>query len=377
MIFKNAHLVSPGFEITEGFLQVENGIILAIGLESEAPESGEVIDLEGRRLLPGFIDIHCHGADGADVCDASVKGLQHIAETKLKEGVTTWLPTTLTQPTEKLVDVVKTIAEWAPGAPLSVPGCHLEGPYINRKKAGAQNPEFTRLPDPLELRKLHDIFPAMILSLAPELPGGLEIIREARALGITASAAHSDADFSTISDAIGFGLTHLTHFGNAMTGLHHREIGMVGAGLVEENLMLEIIADGVHLCDDMLSLLLKLVTIDRLMLITDSVAASWQKDGETSLGGLDVIIKDGQARLKRNGSLAGSTLHANHGLRRLAGLYEGPLSEIVAASSANQARSLGMRDRGHLEVGKRADLVVLDDEFEVLQTFVMGVIPGV
>jgi len=119
------------------------------------------------------------------------------------------------------------------------------------------------------------------------------------------------------------------------------------------------------------------VPIDRLMLITDSVAASWQKDGETSLGGLDVIIKDGQARLKSNGSLAGSTLHANHGLRRLAGLYEGPLSEIVAASAANQARSLGMRDRGHLEVGKRADLVVLDDEFEVFQTFVMGVTTGV
>ncbi|MDA7535709.1 N-acetylglucosamine-6-phosphate deacetylase [bacterium] len=372
MILSNAHLISPGLEIPEGFLQIEEGEIFALGPMSELPKDDHVIDLAGKRLLPGGIDIHCHGADGADTCDASVASLQHIAETKLKEGVTTWLPTTLTQPAEKLVDVVSTIAEWAPHAPLSVPGCHLEGPYINREQAGAQNPEFTRLPDPLELRALNELFPSLILSLAPELPGALEMISEARSLGITPSAAHSTADAATIGEAIGFGLTHLTHFGNAMTGLHHREIGMVGSGIFEENLMLEIIADGIHLCDDMLRLLLKVVSVERLMLITDSVAASWQPDGESSLGGLEVIIKDGETRLKRDGSLAGSMLRFNHGLRRLADLWEGPLHEIVAVGGANQARSLGLCDRGHLEIGKRADLVVINDDFEVLQTYVSG-----
>lgn len=372
MILSNAHLVSPGLEIPEGFLQIEGCEIAALGPMSELPNDDHVIDLEGKRLLPGGIDIHCHGADGADTCDGAVESLQHIAETKLKEGVTTWLPTTLTQPAEKLKEVVRTIAEWASQAPLSVPGCHLEGPYINREQAGAQNPEFTRFPDPLELRELNELFPALILSLAPELPGALEMIREARSLGITPSAAHSKADAATIEEAMGFGLSHLTHFGNAMTGLHHREIGMVGAGLFEENLMLEIIADGVHLCDDMLRLLLKVVPVERLMLITDSVAASWQADGESSLGGLEVIIKDGQTRLKSDGSLAGSTLRFNHGLKRLAELYEGPLSEIVAVGAANQVRSLGLRDRGHLALGQRADLMVIDEDFEVLQTYVGG-----
>lgn len=368
MLLTNAHLISPGLDLPNASVLIEDGKIIEIANHF----SGD-LDLGGKMLLPGFIDIHSHGADGADVCDASVESLEHIARTKLKEGVTTWLPTTLTQPQDQLVKIVQTVAAWADTAPLSVPGIHLEGPFINREQAGAQNPQFVRPPDLNELRQLHEIFPALILSLAPEIPGALELIREATAMGITTSAAHTKSDYATIMAAAGYGLKHLTHFGNAMTGLHHREIGVVGAGLLEDCLRLELIADGIHLAPEMLELIFARVPREKIMLITDSASSSWQADGETTLGGLDVVIKEGVARLKSNGALAGSTLRYQNGLRLVHELTGKPLRELVATTSWNQARSLGLPDRGRIEPGFRADLVVLSDHFEVTHTFVSGV----
>ncbi|YCM45972.1 N-acetylglucosamine-6-phosphate deacetylase [Verrucomicrobiaceae bacterium 227] len=370
MLLTHAHIISPGLEITDGFVQVADGKIKSAGPMSEAP--GEGIDLKGRMLLPGFIDIHSHGADGHDVCDASPEGLEHIARTKLKEGVTTWLPTTLTQPADRLKEIVGTVATWAPTAPLHVPGVHLEGPFINREQAGAQNPEFVRPPDPAELRELHEIFPALILSLAPELPGALDLIREARSLNIVPSAAHTKADYATIMDAIAYGLGHLTHFGNAMTGLHHREIGVVGAGLLEDILKLELIADGIHLAPEMLDLIFKKVPRENIFLITDSVSSSWRPDGENDIGGLPVIIKDGIARLKSNGALAGSTLRYPKGLQRVQKITGEPLQDLVATTSWNQAQALHLPGLGKIEEGFVANLTVMDDQFEVISTFVKG-----
>lgn len=357
MLYTHAHLVSPGFEIEDGFLEASDGIITALGPMTEAPV-GEARDLEGKMLLPGFIDLHSHGAGGADVCDASVAGLDVIAEKKKQEGVTTWLPTTLTLLPERLEKVFKAVAEWAPASSISVPGIHLEGPFINREQAGAQNPDFVRLPDVVELTKLHAIFPIKVISLAPELEGAIDLIKAARALGIVVSAAHSKATHAEIQEGMEAGLTHLTHYGNAMTPLHHRELGMIGAGLLEDGLKLEVIADGVHSSDDFLRLLLKVVPIARLMLITDSVAAAWQGDGAYDFAGLSVVIKDGVARLA-NGALAGSTLKFDDGFRRIIGLSDRLVHELVAMTSLNQAKSLGLDDRGTLAVGKRADLAVL------------------
>lgn len=373
MLLTHAHIISPDLEIEDGFVRITGNSISEVGEMSAAPASSDDdFDLGGQLLLPGFIDIHSHGADGHDVCDASPAGLDHIARTKLREGVTTWLPTTLTQPAERLREIVQTLAEWAPKAPLHVPGMHLEGPFINREQAGAQNPQFVRPPDLTELRDLHAIFPAMILSLAPELPGAEMLIREACGLGIIPSAAHTKASYRIVREAMTNGLKHLTHFGNAMTGLHHREIGVVGAGLLEDGLKLELIADGIHLVPEMLSLIFKKVARDNLMLITDSVSSSWQADGETSLGGLDVIIKGGVARLKSNGALAGSTLRYPQGLRLIHEITKEPLQDLVATTSWNQARSLGLPKLGKIEAGFGADLVVLDGEFEVTHTFVKG-----
>lgn len=371
MLLTHAHIISPGLEIADGFVLISNGFIESVGPMSENP--GEGLDLGGQMLMPGFIDIHSHGADGHDVCDASPEGLEHIACTKLKEGVTTWLPTTLTQPADKLKEIVRTVADWAPSAPLHVPGIHLEGPFINREQAGAQNPDFVRHPDPAELRELQQIFPALILSLAPELPGALELIREARSMNIVPSAAHTKADYATIMDAVGYGLGHLTHFGNAMTGLHHREIGVVGAGLLEDVLKLELIADGIHLAPEMLELVFKKVPRENIFLITDSVSSSWRPDGENDIGGLPVIIKDGIARLKSNGALAGSTLRYPKGLQLIHEITGEPLQDLVATTSWNQARALQLPGLGKIEKGFTANLTVLDVNFEVLRAFVAGI----
>ena len=168
------------------------------------------------------------------------------------------------------------------------------------------------------------------------------------------------------------GLAHLTHFGNAMTGLHHREIGVVGAGLLDAALKLEVIADGIHLCPDMLRLIFQLVPINRLMLVTDSIAASWIGDGEVTLGGLPVTVKGGVARLAEGGALAGSVLRYNEGVRNVAEFTGLPLREIVKATSWNQAVSLGLEGFGKLEPGYHADVVLLEADFSVWMTFVRG-----
>ena len=374
MILTNAHLISPDLDLPDASVRVENGEITEVG-HLEVRESEHVVDLGGDMLLPGFIDIHSHGANGADVCDACSEKLETIAQSKLREGVTTWLPTTLTQPQDRLLKIVQTVRDWAPSAPLNIPGIHLEGPFINREQAGAQNPEFVREPNLNEFRQLHEIFPALILSLAPEMPGSLDLIREATGMGTICSAAHTKSNYETLMISQGYGLKNLTHFGNAMTGLHHREIGVVGAGLLETCFNLELIADGIHLSPEMLELIFAKVPLQKLMLITDSVSASWQPDGKTTLGGLNVEIKNGIARLSdegKEGTLAGSTLQFPQGFRRIHKITEQPLAELVCTTSWNQAQMLKLPDLGKIAPGYRANLTVLDDAFEVKQTFVAG-----
>ncbi len=373
-LIRNIRLVSPDLEIANGALLLENGRIREVFTPDQPlPAADNVIDGGGRTAMPGFFDIHSHGADGHDIGDNTAESVRHIARRKLQEGVTTWLPTTLTQSPATLLEIASHCAAYM-AAPEScrVPGLHVEGPFINPANAGAQNPEFVRPPDFAELEKLHQTAPVRIVSLAPEMPGALDLIRAATGQGIVCSAAHTSAKAADIEKAKEAGLTHLTHFGNAMTGLHHREIGVVGTGLVDDSLMLELICDGIHLSPDMLKLVFKLVPIERLMLITDSMAASWMGDGEVSLGGLPVVVKNGAARLKSNGSLAGSALRYNEGVRNIAQLTGLPLHQIVKATSWNQARSLGLDGFGKLEPGYHADVVLLEEDFSVWKTLIAG-----
>ena len=369
----NARVVSPDLDLPRAAILIKDGRIASVTEGNNLPNSAEKIDAQGKILMPGFFDIHSHGADGADVCDDSIEALEHIARRKLQEGVTTWLPTTLTLPKERLKSVAGKIAKFRAEEKFTrCPGMHVEGPFINKEKAGAQNPQFVRAPDFAEVEDLHAIMPALILSLAPEMPGAIELIEGCRALGITCSAAHTAATAAQVFAACDAGLRHLTHYGNAMTPLHHREIGVVGAGMVEDRLMVELITDGIHLSPDMLRLIFTTIPIHRLMMITDSMAASWMDNGETSLGGLAVTVQDGVARLKEGGALAGSALKANEGLKNLVRFTGLPLAELVKVTSWNQARSLGLEEFGQIVSGYHADLVLLNDDFSVAKTFVGG-----
>lgn len=373
-LIKNAHVISPGLDLPNATVEIVDKEIVAIHQAGASlPHADTVIDIEGNMLTPGFIDIHAHGAGGADVCDGSLEGIRTIAQCKLKEGVTTWLPTTLTLAQETLEQVCSVVAQYMKTQEYAkAPGTHVEGPFVNPKCLGAQNPAFLQAPGFENLMRLHTLAPALILSIAPEMDGAIELIRKATAVGIRCSAAHTAATYEQFKAAKAAGLTHMTHFCNQMTPLHHREIGMVGAGFLDNDVKMEHICDGIHLSPDMVRLIYKVCDIDKLMMMTDSMAASWLPDGESSLGGLPVIVEGGAARIKETGALAGSTLRYNAGLRNVARFTGLPLSEIIKATSWNQAQSLGLKSLGKIAPGYSADFAVLDADFNVLKTIVDG-----
>ena len=218
-LITNAHIISPGIDIECGSVLLDGSKVAAVLQAGDAaPAADKTIDAAGAMLMPGFIDVHSHGAGGCDTCDCSVESIRTIADCKMKEGVTTWLPTTLTLATNTLADVCRAVKEYAENPCGSkTPGVHLEGPYINPKQCGAQNPAFVRPADIEEVRMLHDIYPVLYISLAPEMPGALEFIAEAASMGITCSAGHSAATYADFMKAKAAGLRHLTHFCNQMS----------------------------------------------------------------------------------------------------------------------------------------------------------------
>lgn len=372
-LITNAHIISPGIDLVGGsVLIVDNRIADVLQPGAPLPEADKTIDVGGNMLLPGFIDIHSHGAGGCDTCDCSIESIRTIADCKMKEGVTTWLPTTLTLGTKTLMDVCECVKTYAANPTGSkTPGVHLEGPYINPRQCGAQNPAFVRPADIDEVMSLAAIYPVLYISLAPEMPGALEFIAQATAAGITCSAGHSAATHADFMKAKAAGLKHLTHFCNQMSPQHHREIGLVGSGMLDRDIKIEIICDTIHLCRDMLNLTFTNKDISQMIMITDSLACSWMPDGPGQLGGLPIMVKDGVARLE-SGNLAGSTLRYAKGLKNVHEITGRPLSELVKATSLNQAESLGLKGLGKVSPGYTADLVLLNADFDTLMTIIDG-----
>lgn len=373
-LISNARIISPGIDIAGGAVLVEDTKIVSLYQAGDTlPAADKTIDGNGMMLLPGFIDIHSHGAGGCDTCDAKIESMHTIAECKMKEGVTTWLPTTLTLSPKVLEDVATTVAEYMQAPKYAkVAGIHLEGPYINPKACGAQNPAFVRTADMAEVKRLHAIAPVALISLAPEMPGAVEFIAEATSMGICCSAGHSAATYADFKRAKAAGLAHLTHFCNQMSPLHHREIGLVGAGMIDNDIKIEVICDKIHLATDMLDLVFHTKCANQMLMITDSLACSWMPDGPGSLGGLPIMVQGGVARLADSGALAGSTLHYAQGLKNVHEITGLPLSELVRATSWNQAQSLGLCDRGKIAPGFAADLVLLGADFSTKRVFIDG-----
>jgi len=361
MIIENGTLVSPDLEVEDGWLEISGRKIASVAKEGErAPKGKERLDAQGGYIVPGFIDIHTHGAGGASAMDGTAESIRKMAEFKLREGVTSFLPTTWTAPKEELVRAMNGVAEYQKNPEFAkTPAVHIEGPYLNPDCLGAQNPLHVRKPDIREIDRLARIAPVALVSFAPEMSNGLKFAAQLKERGIVGSLAHTNATYAQFKEAKAAGMTHLTHYCNQMTRLHHREIGLVGAALLDDSILAEMICDGIHLCPDMIALAFKHIPVERIMIITDSISASWLPDGEYMEAGQPVIVKDGVCRLKA-GNLAGSTSRYYEGLRNVLEITRLPLKKVIRATSLNQAKSLGIKKVGKLREGWVADVVVLD-----------------
>lgn len=377
-LIANAHVISPGVDLKKATIVLNRGKIEYVGPELEVvPDVDTVVDVRGKYVVPGFIDVHMHGAMGADVCDGAPDAIAEIAEAKLAEGCTTFLPTTLTVDGKTLKKAARAVAAYRKDERFAkAPGLHLEGPFINPACCGAQNPEFVRRPSIREVMAIDAICPVKMVSYAPEMPGGAAFAKSCVESGIVPSCGHTASTLAQFMPAYENGLRHMTHFCNQMTKLHHREIGMVGAGFLIDDLNVEVICDRIHLCDDMLRLVFKKRDLAHVQMITDSLRCSHMPDGYAfKMGGVDVMLKDGEARLVEGGNLAGSTLWLNKGLKNLREVTGLPLKDLIRVTSWNQAIELGLGRRlGKVEKGFVADLAVLDAKsFDVCAVFVDGV----
>ena len=370
-LIKNCRLISPDLDLADASILIESGKIAGIFTASSLPAADRIVDAAGLTAMPGFVDVHCHGRNNFDFCDALVDGVNTIAREKLAEGVTTLLPTTLTLPEADLAATLKSVAAYD-GRGCKLPGVHLEGPFINPKCTGAQNPAFVRKPDVEEVKRLNAIYPVLKVSFAVEEEGGDRLCEELRNLGITPSCVHSAANYSQFKAGYAKGLRNLSHFCNQMTPLHHRDIGLVGAGLLNDGVFIEFICDRLHISPDMIALVFKVKDAGHIQLISDAMRASGMPNGEYTLGGLPVIVQGGAARLKEGGALAGSTLQIMDALRNVAEITSLPLKELVKSTSFAQAQALGLPGIGKLEPGYQADIVLLTREFKVSKTLVDG-----
>jgi len=384
MLFEHAHVISPGVDLQDASVRVRDGRVAAVGCDLASEPGEKIVDLHGQYLAPGFIDIHTHGRSGHDFCDLTDEAFDVMGRDRLADGVTGFLATGLTRPESDLAEMCRCAERYkAKGAGATCLGVHLEGPFFNPAMAGAQNPAYLKDPDIGFVERLHAISPVRKVSFAPELPGAEEFVRGLVRLGIVASGGHSAADYDTFERARAAGMTHLTHFCNAMMPIHHLRPTMVTGGLLADDVYVEMICDGVHLSDPMIRLIAKAKGPDRMMLITDSMSAAGCPDGIYSLGGLRVRVADGCARLANVpydpnavvSNVAGSVARFDACFRRYVRVTGLPLSEAIKAAGWNQCTSLGIPDRGKIESGFVADLVVLDADLHPVATYVNGYSP--
>lgn len=369
----NIKILTPA-GIVQGNLSIEAGKIKSI--TNEKVVDGHQFD-EDVIVVPGFIDEHIHGVNNVDCMDGTEESLLEIARSLAREGTTSFLATTMTQSVSnisKALDNVKKYMEKGNQPGAEVLGVHLEGPFLNPAACGAQPMEYIVNPDVEQFKEYQEVSGNTIklVTVAPEQPGGLELIQYLNETGVIASLGHTKATYEETVKAIEAGASQVTHCYNAMTGLHHREPGVIGAVFLHDELDAELIADGLHVNEKAVEVLYKVKGKDKITLITDSMRAKGLENGVYDLGGQDVTVIDGEARLP-NGSLAGSTLMMSNGVRNMMSFTGIGLDEAVTMASVNPAKKLGVFDRkGSIEEGKDADLVVLSKDYEILMTICRG-----
>jgi len=338
-----------------------------------SPEIEEIIDAKGLYVSPGFIDLHIHGSGGYDTMDGTVEALEKISSEIIKHGTTSFLPTTMTMPMPMIQESLNSIRAFMsiPSGGARALGAHLEGPFINVDAKGAQNEAYIVSPDINLLRDDLDII--KLITIAPETEGAEAFIKAVReSYDTVLSIGHTKATYEQALDAIDWGVSHCTHLFNAMTPLHHRNPGVVGAAFTR-GITCELIADTIHVHPALFKPLTKIIDGERLILITDSMRAGCMQNGEFDLGGQKVSVKDQKATLE-NGKLAGSVLTLDLAVKNFWKATGMPLNEIIALVSENPAKRLGLfSEKGSIECGKDADIILFDETICIQKSFIKGV----
>lgn len=382
-IIKNGRVITPD-GIINGYVLYEDGKIAEIGAGDSMPQADEVIDAQGRYVSPGFIDIHTHGAGGADYMDGTLEAYLTAARMSARHGATLVYPTTLTSSNEVLFDTFdlyeQAVAANTEGAAFG--GLHLEGPYFNPKQAGAQDPRYLRNPQPEDyLEILSRSNNIARWSFSPELDGAPEFAAELSKRGIIAAAGHTDATFEQCDEAFKNGCSLITHFYSCISTIirknSYRTAGVMEYGYYQDGMAVEIIADGHHVPSSLLHLIVKVKGVDKVVLVTDSMRGAGMPEGPSILGGLadgqECIVENGVAKLLDGSGFAGSVCTTDRLVRTMITIGGCSLEQAVQMASLNPARVMSVADRkGSLEAGKDADIVIFGDNVEVFATIVSG-----
>lgn len=361
--------------IVEGKALLYTDVIEGIVEADKVPADAEIIDAAGKYVAPGLIDLHIHGYLGKDVCDGSVESMKTICEGIVKNGVTGFLPTTMTVGMDVIIKALETcrslMEESKTWNGTTILGVHAEGPFINTKKKGAQNPEYILVPSAEFVKEYADVI--RIISLAPEMDVDFkEITKMRKETDVVVSMGHTDADYETAMASTNVGIRHATHLFNAMSPLAHRNPGVVGAAL-NSDVTVELIVDTFHVNPALYNMVYKLKG-DKLCFITDCLPAGGLPEGEYTLGGQKFVSKGIECRLP-DGTIAGSILALNKGVWNVYTNSDIPLYECVNCASLNPANAIGIGNKkGSLEVGKDADIIITDCEFNVEKTIIGGTV---
>lgn len=382
----NAQLILPKEIITKGFLTIEDNKISQIGIGEYTPSCSEekLINACGNFVSPGFIDIHIHGGGGHDFMDGIIDAYLNIAETHAKYGTTALVPTTLTSTNEELLN---TFSVYKKAKDLNKKGAqflglHLEGPYFSYNQRGAQDPQYLKTPQREEyLEILAQSDDIVRWSIAPELEGAMELGKELRSRGIVASVAHTDSICEEVLEAFDNGYSLMTHLYSAMSSVTrknaYRYAGAVEAAYLLNDMNVEIIADGIHLPKSLLQFVCKFKKTDKIALITDAMRGAGMPDGIYKLGSLDkgqdVLVEDGVAKLLDRTAFAGSVATANRLIQTMTQIAEIPLIDVIKMITINPAHMLNVHEqKGSLEAGKDADIVIFDKDINILMTIIAG-----
>ena len=376
ILLKNGRIVLKN-KLVNGSISIFDGKIEKIfenNFDLDEKDFDGIIDLNQKYLGPAFVDVHTHGADGADAMDVSEEALRKISKYLAKEGTANFLATTLTSTKEILKNVLGIVAKLQDkdidGA--NIFGVHMEGPYFSVEYKGAQNEKYMKPAGIKELDEYLSVKEGLVklFSISPHNQENLEAIKYLSDRGVVASVGHSAAKYEDVIKAVNYGLTHATHTYNAMKGFTHREPGVVGAVFNSDEIMAEIIFDKFHVHPEAVRTLIKIKGVDKVVCVTDSMSATGLPEGKYKLGELDVNVKDGQARLAMNDALAGSVLRMDGAFRNLIELGYS-ITDVFKMTSTNAAKEFKLNS-GEIKVGKDADIVIMDKDYHVCMTFVKG-----